>query len=192
MKRQKCHCNGSRGTDCDWCQGSGWKTGTKRISYEIPNNEADNTKIKTPIEKGDQNKKGVEQSYTNTSNRRLSIIKRFDDILAEINLIGPNESKDLINQIREKIDDLLEDLKKLGRVWPVNDKSNFNKLVDKYKSIKNCFRIKFENKKEKQKKAKAINKPTIPKKTKQKNKSKPPTLADKFNPIFENLKNKMK
>jgi predicted Rdx family selenoprotein len=195
MEKKRCHCNGSRGTDCDWCQGSGWVT--KKISLTIGKSkgkiEVEPIMIRKEFEIKNNVAVEVKKNDSQTSKKK----KTFDARIAELKRELKHSDEDLLDEsisyLKKRIDILVEDLKRVEKRVTKKQRRHFDKIMKQAEEIKAIFLKKFNplekrintSKKELEFEAKSKN-------NLHKSPQTHPTLYSKFAQLFDKLKNNLK
>jgi len=146
MSSKRCHCNGSRGTDCDWCQGSGWVTKNKRLSTAISNVGTSKQEKKKPVIKK------VFQIFGSKANEgkkiNLQPIKAKKTLsqricALELDLKNDDILKESAEYFRLKIQTLISDLERIETGITKKQRGHYKKLKAKSVQIRNRFEEKF-------------------------------------------------
>jgi len=153
QEKQRCHCNGSRGTDCDWCGGSGWKTDAVRLDISHLN-EPNNKKSPLPLSDKkthkisvlDQNavskkKPNFLENINKPKDQKKTVEERIKDFNLSLNNIN-EVSDETISYLRKKIYELNAEVILMGKKIP-KKKKNYIKLI---KTQCNRLIIDFERK----------------------------------------------
>jgi hypothetical protein len=172
MERKKCHCNGSRGTDCDWCGGSGWKKPRKNIIYK-KNNE-----IKESVNKDDV--KEINKKVNEKINKNKNYIERLETLKSEILEINTSFEIESYIYIKKRIIKFNKELNEIKNRISKNEKKLFEDIKNKTEKLIAMLEKKIKHKKTT---IKYKNDNTV---------SKTPTLNNKFGNIFKELKKKLK
>jgi hypothetical protein len=140
MAKIRCICNGSRGTDCDYCAGSGWITERINIGNTPPlNPPRQKPTVYRPVESL--------QGSTNKNKRRQK--NSFDQRLVELRTaINTTQAKSLegsIIYLRNKIKKLYSDIRKLEPKVTKRQRKHFNKICKHSIELIHLFDKKFEH-----------------------------------------------
>lgn len=197
MAKKRCHCNGSRGTDCDWCQGSGWVT--ESIKLNVTPSKAKQVDIdKKPIIKKvftvvDNKVKEQKKNKPSILKPKKTFDQRVLDLKKEVNQTDTNILEESIDYLRKKIFELRDDLDRIQSRVTKKQRRHFNKIKSETEDIIKQFEKKFIYKKTNVKQTNKVEKKTKLDAEKQHtNKSSLPTLSSKFKELFDNLKEKIR
>ena len=166
MERKKCHCNGSRGTDCDWCGGSGWKKQKKTITWK-KNNEINEKEI-------------IDISNDKNDNKKKNYIERLEILKSDILEINTSFEISSYLYLKKRIIKFNNELNKIKNRVSKNEKKLFEDIKTKTEKLIDILEKKIKYKK------------TTIKNSSEKNILKSPTLNNKFSSIFKELKKKLK
>jgi hypothetical protein len=203
MSIKKCHCNGSRGTDCDWCQGTGLVTDTIK-SNDYPKtiiNESINQKnIERKVFKVINNVVVEERGTPNNLAPQKSFLVRIKELRIEVNQSEKKLLEESIKYLKRKVYKLKADLDEIENRVHKKKKNKFNEIKAQAEAIIKQFEQKYNSKNlgkphinnSINKQAHTTEKSKGTKIENKKMKSNSSSLASKFSEVFENLKKKLK
>lgn len=109
MANKRCCCNGSRGTDCDWCQGSGWVTESKAKQVEIEKKPIIK-KVFTVVENKVKEQKRNKPSFVKP---KKTFDQRVLDLKKQVNQTDTNILDESIDYLRKKIFEFRDDFDRI-------------------------------------------------------------------------------
>ena len=146
MGKIKCICNGSRGTDCDYCQGTGYIS--EKIKLDTTINDNRNNKYPNEIIKvigGNTTKEtNIKAQLKKPTRKRKSFDDRVYELKIAIKETKPNDSRDTISYLKSKIETLISNLKRLEKKVTSKTRRHFIKITKKSQNLLKKFEKKFE------------------------------------------------
>jgi hypothetical protein len=135
MSRQKCHCNGSRGTDCDYCGGSGYANPRKKKFINVP-----------PIKPPPEPEPKRPQQSENTGpiiRKRQTYDHRIIELASSLREITNNAPEETIIYLGKRIRNLYEDLKALEKKVKPKQRKHYNQVLKASKELIFSYDTKF-------------------------------------------------
>ncbi len=194
MDSNPCHCNGSSGTDCYYCGGSGFKTLPIRLVTKQPKSYSENVQDK---EENLDTYKG-EKLYDYKPNiRKPTCQKRIHILNLRLQGISVNSNEQIILKLKHDIQQLESDIKKLkNRIQHKKHQEEFDDLVCNVTKLQAAWVNKYKpvsinNKSKNKKTQRRISTKNIHKNTRERT-TYLPSFSDKFKSLFEAIKKSLK
>lgn len=138
MAKRPCICNGSRGTDCDYCGGSGWITAKRKIPTTPPKNPPTTKSLKYKPEATNNQKIKVKPRSKKTFDQRLN------ELTNDLRTTPSNSQAEVIVYLGKQIKKLYVDIIKLEPKVKKKQRSHFNKISKRSLNLIYLFDEKFE------------------------------------------------